>query len=476
MMAAGILELLSSAGQRYTRKSGREYAGPCPLCGGADRCSVWPERDRWWCRQCGKGGDAVDLLRLRDGMTYHDACAALGIQPAHQVKALSPAGRRVASFGKRCTSVATPKCNASATPSLPPSAWMEKAVAFLESCRTEAALSCRAAAVLYDRGFTPDGVRALGIGFNPSTRWVPKAAWGIEGEGNLCLPAGIVLPVWRKAGLVALEVRRFGKDAEQWGKYAFIQGGASGLSHVHGAPDSCGAWLVVEGALDGFLALQDGKPHVAGFVACAGISKGISADALAFLKERPAVAIVPDSDKPGASGCERLQADLPGAVIVDVPVGKDLTEMHASGVPLSAWAEAFLPAPPSAAPSHPWPVLHELNERYQVGALPAEDGSGLVLYPAAGLLLSEKLAALRYAQDNLEALLHDLVLEHLPRRVWLDGDKEKGDGQCHPRRNASNAKGTRQERSKREAWKERTEQQAVGTMCGRHFMEEWQCA
>ena len=35
---------------------------------------------------------------------------------------------------------------------------------------------------------------------------------------------------------------------------------------------------------------------------------------------------------------------------------------------------------------HPWPVLHELNETYQVGALPADDDSGLVLYPAAGLL------------------------------------------------------------------------------------------
>lgn len=107
-------------------------------------------------------------------------------------------------------------------------------------------------------------------------------------------------------------------------------------------------------------------------------------------------------------------------------------------------------------PSHPWPVLHELNERYQVGALPAEDGSGLVLYPVAGLLLSEKEAALRYAKDNLDALLHDLALEHLPRQVWLDGWRIAPD-----RRNA------RQERSKREAWDERTEQQAEGTGCDR---------
>lgn len=76
-----------------------------------------------------------------------------------------------------------------------------------------------------------------------------------------------------------------------------------------------------------------------------------------------------------------------------------------------------MPSPP------PWPVLHKLNERYQVGALPADDESGLVLYPAEGLLRSEKEAALRYAKDNLENLLHDLALEHLPRHVWLAGEK-----------------------------------------------------
>ena len=80
---------------------------------------------------------------------------------------------------------------------------------------------------------------------------------------------------------------------------------------------------------------------------------------------------------------------------------------------------------------HPWPVLHELNETFKVGALPADDGSGLVLWPAPGLLRSEKEAALRYARDNLEALLHDLDLEHLPRQVWLAvPDTSKGGRRC----------------------------------------------
>lgn len=81
-----------------------------------------------------------------------------------------------------------------------------------------------------------------------------------------------------------------------------------------------------------------------------------------------------------------------------------------------------------APQGHPWPVLHELNETYKVGALPADDESGLVLWPAAGLLRSEKLAALRFARENLEALLHDLAREYLPRQVWLAGQQKEGGG------------------------------------------------
>lgn len=109
---------------------------------------------------------------------------------------------------------------------------------------------------------------------------------------------------------------------------------------------------------------------------------------------------------------------------------------------------------------HPWPVLFELNENFHCDVWPAPGESGIILYPAAGLLLSEKLAALQYAQENIDALLHDLALEHLPRRVRLDGQWIDPD-----MRNA------RQERSKKEPWKERTEQQAVGTGYGRDLME-----
>lgn len=435
-MKADLLSLLSPAGQFKPKGSG-EWAGPCLLCGGVDRCCAWPERGRWWCRQCGKGGDAVDLLRLRDGLDYKSACAALGIAPAPKGgKPSSPAKRQRAVSGVRHkgdTGATKRKCS----PLLPPAAWMEQAAAFLASCRTDAALSCQAAQdVLYGRGFTPEGVRALGIGFNPVTRWVPRSSWGLEGDKNLCLPAGIVLPVWRKAGLAALEVRRFGDDAAHFGKYAFISGGAAGLSYIHGGGNGR-VWLVVEGALDGFLALQEADAYVAGFIACAGISKGLSADALAFLGEQSAVAIVPDGDGPGAVGCARLQAQLPGAVVVDVPAEKDLSAMHASGIPIALWAETFLaglqaqadtglsfcraddfPTLPAVTPCA-WPALRELTERHHATPFMVTGDDALLLEFAAGVFRGEKQAAVRFAEEHLAALANDLLLPAVPSGVRI---------------------------------------------------------
>lgn len=425
-MKADLLSLLPAG---HKPKGSGEWAGPCPLCGGIDRCCAWPERGRWWCRQCGKGGDAVDLLRLRDGLSYRAACDALGIAPASKGgKPSFFARQQGAAFGvghKGNMEATKQKC----CPLLPPAAWMEQAAAFLASCRTDAALSCQAAQdVLYGRGFTPEGVRALGIGFNPVARWVPRSAWGLEGDKNFCIPAGIVLPIWRKAGLAALEVRRFGDDAARWGKYAFISGGAAGLSYIHGGGNGR-VWLVVEGALDGLLALQEAGAYVAGFAACAGVSKGLSADALAFLGEQSAVAIVPDGDGPGAVGCARLQAQLPGAVVVDVPAGKDLTEMHASGIPIALWAETFLaglqaqaaaakPSPPSVVTSPGvGAVLCEVTTQYDCAAF-IENDELVHLAFRADMPGNEQQSAVAYVRERLSAMAEREGLSFRPSDVW----------------------------------------------------------
>lgn len=72
---------------------------------------------------------------------------------------------------------------------------------------------------------------------------------------------------------------------------------------------------------------------------------------------------------------------------------------------------------------HPWPVLDALNRTYHCAVIPDEDGSGITLYPDAGLAEQVQAAALSFAEYNLTALLKELCLEHLPRRVQIKQEK-----------------------------------------------------
>src|SRR5262249_25466914 len=65
--------------KRVSSSGGGEYAGPCPFCGGTDRFRCWPTKGRAWCRQCGWKGDAIQLLRDRDGLSFFEARRQLGL-------------------------------------------------------------------------------------------------------------------------------------------------------------------------------------------------------------------------------------------------------------------------------------------------------------------------------------------------------------------------------------------------------------
>lgn len=61
------------------RRAGREYSGPCPLCGdGEDRFYVVPARNVWGCRYCAAGyHDAIEWQRRREGSSFWEAVEAL---------------------------------------------------------------------------------------------------------------------------------------------------------------------------------------------------------------------------------------------------------------------------------------------------------------------------------------------------------------------------------------------------------------
>ena len=61
----------------------REFAGPCPFCGGTDRFHLQSELGRWFCRQCtgeptdAGWQDAIDYVQRRNGLSFREAVAHL---------------------------------------------------------------------------------------------------------------------------------------------------------------------------------------------------------------------------------------------------------------------------------------------------------------------------------------------------------------------------------------------------------------
>jgi DNA primase len=153
-------KLRKTAGTR-----GGEYHGACPLCGGSDRFWIHPRHDppEWKCRGCGRGGDAIDYVRERDGVGFLEACAFLGIDPGQARPDRSEAAPIV-------EDVEPPRPE-----------WQVKARAFVDY-----AVAClwskkgeRALAYLHEhRKLSDDTIRSARLGFNP-VKWSQRpTAWG----------------------------------------------------------------------------------------------------------------------------------------------------------------------------------------------------------------------------------------------------------------------------------------------------------
>jgi hypothetical protein len=59
------------------RREGREFVGPCTVCGSHDRFSIRLDKNVFNCRGCGTGGGVIDFVTLATGCSFVDAMKAL---------------------------------------------------------------------------------------------------------------------------------------------------------------------------------------------------------------------------------------------------------------------------------------------------------------------------------------------------------------------------------------------------------------
>lgn len=316
------VDLTKTAGTK-----GGEYHGACPFCGGRDRLAVWPNAAKpgWWCRQCEKGGDAIQYLR-ESGLSFADACAQLGQRLDSHTPRERPA-------------VAPEACEP------PCAAWRAAGAAFVLWSQSQWQDAPRA--YLHSRGLTDKTIAAFGLGYNPAGRWAERAKWGIAPDTSadakypdrIWLPQGIVIPEYADGNLWKIEIRQDNpRDPDK--RYKTITDSANVLAGA----DSLQAgkpFMLVEGPID-WLAVSQAAGDLIG-VGRVGTSGARRVRWLTRLAQASTVLVALDADGPGDTASAYWLDALPNARRWR-PYYADPAQMLEDGADVRGWVLAGLGA------------------------------------------------------------------------------------------------------------------------------------
>jgi len=378
-----LLDRLTSSGlhpRQVSANKGGEYACACPGCGGADkpgdpsdRFHAWPEqeggpicqeagvRGTFWCRKCGAGGDVLEYLMAFDGMSFAQACEALGAK----------ASAKRSTHGRLPQ---PPKTNAApvfapASLPLPPDVWRERAASLVAKCHERLLETPIAIGWLAARGLDLDAVRKYRLGYlseEPNRAGTStgifrnRSAWGLpvketkDAEGkpsvrrSMWIPRGIVVPAYEpgaefdpEAKPIRLRIRRRKADIEGTAqpKYYVVPGSCMAPMLLGAARRSI---VVVEAELDAMLVDHLAGDKTGALSVLTNLGKPDTA-AHAALGRALTVLVALDYDKAGANGWAWWRQHYATARRWPVPVGKDPGDAYAAGADLRTWIIAGLP-------------------------------------------------------------------------------------------------------------------------------------
>ncbi len=408
-----ILDLYSQRkleARRVSSNKGGEYHGPCPGCDGVDRFHLWPEQGEhgtYWCRQCGKAGDAIQFLRDFEGLSFKAACAAMGRELDQERPATMPRHRE--------------KIWQPLPTNSPGDRWQEKAAKLVDWSHKHLLTSPEHLQWLAARGIGLETVKASRLGWNPGEKgkdlWRAREPWGLPEVINektnrpkpLWLPRGLVIPCIDQSGAV-LRVRIRRPEGEP--RYYVVPGSSAVPLYL---ARSRAVAVVVESELDA-LAVFEAAGDLVGAYAIGNSSAKPDIDSAARLKELHMIMIATDFDEPDPKG-QRAGAKAAGWWIENfpqserwpLPVGKDPGEAFMAGADLRAWIRTGLP--PALA------LVANLKESPVEAAAPdPSEERGIVVEGCTG-------GGRRYViADSGEESLPDLLEEYPDRAVFLQSE------------------------------------------------------
>ncbi len=318
-----LLHLAEAMGFEPTRSSasnGGEYHCPCPSCGGNDRFMFWPAKNRYWCRQCNAKGDAIQFCRDFQGLSFHEASLNTKLKPQHspskpKENLLIPEHEKISS-----------------------ELWKSKAKIFTASSSQRLLLDLQAIALIQKRGLTFDTIKKHQLGWNPVKVFQRRAEWGLEETEKqkwICLPPGIVIPLFAKDTIQRAKIRRSEwVETDIYGKYYEIPS-PSKLLPVFGDVHS-EVVVIVEAELDAMLLAQEAGDLCA-CMALGGAQKRPETSQKNWLKNKPLILFALDFDDAGKKEFLYWKRQYQNLEPWPVPEEKSPGDYHTKGGNIRDW-------------------------------------------------------------------------------------------------------------------------------------------
>ncbi|MCG8639165.1 MAG: alpha helicase [Desulfobacterales bacterium] len=354
------MDILDAAGRcgltpkKMANTKGGEYRCACPYCGGdpgrSDRFLLWPVerggRGAFWCRQCNKSGDTVQLLVDHCGYSFRDAFQATGREATLNYR---PSRYRPATNSPCASYVFEPRvCEA------PAEIWQTRAAKFIENAHQALLENKTMMSYLAGRGLDHQAVVGFRLGWfegenGRNCMFRPRQAWGLSKIKNektgrdkmLWIPRGLVIPKFKQGKPERIRIRRPDEDlkTEKDVRYYVLPG--SGQS-VMGHNPKRQAFVVVEAELDGMMIAR----HAGSLVGTVGLgSAGVKPDSSAFyiLKKALRILVALDYDRAGKMAWKWWKENFSSAKLWPVPMGKDPGEAFKMGLDIKEWIKQGLP-------------------------------------------------------------------------------------------------------------------------------------
>ena len=409
-----VLDLAQTKGhyKKVSSNKGGEYHGPCPICGGNDRFHIWPAQKvtgDWWCRGCDRGGDLIQWFIDVEGMTFPEACKAVGRELPELREGQTPQTKRPAGDNWQPN-----------TPAAPAELWQEHAGKLVEWAHQQLlALGEGPGTPLHylaARGIRKESAIAHRLGWNPGEKgkdlYRTRKAWGLEAiirdgkEKKLWLPIGLVIPFYAGGRLRRIRIRiPSERRTPEFSTPYYVVPGSSMDTYV--VNPGAKAFVIVEAELDGILVGQEVAELNVGAMALGNNSAKPTDGAYALLQSALHISVALDYDlepgsteNPGGKSSTWWSEHFSHAERWPVPAGKDPGDAFKAGYSIREWV--LLNLPPifslSQIPAAPAPCPRETAPAAPVSRVPVFDSG------KAGQMIRDaySLIAGKYQEGALE--------------------------------------------------------------------------